>query len=89
MHIRISADKRDISGGQAEEKETQMEMLKVMPATGLLMEIDNKEDSKVEAQTLNDVCYYYLIIALTLITCNMLYMAGHLSLAIARISCRL
>ena len=28
-----------------------------------------------------------LIIALTLITCNMLYMAGHLSSAIARISC--
>jgi len=42
MHIRISADKRDIAGGQAEEKETQMEMLKVIPATGLLMEMDTR-----------------------------------------------
>jgi hypothetical protein len=42
------ADKRDIAGGQAEEKETQMEMLKVMPATGLLMEIDNKKIVKLK-----------------------------------------
>lgn len=44
----LSADKRDIAGGQAEEKETQMEMLKVMPATGLLMEIDNKKIVKLK-----------------------------------------
>ena len=87
MHIRISADKRDIAGGQAEEKETQMEMFKGDACDRTPNGDGQQEDSKVEAQTLNDVCYYYVIIALTLITCNMLYMAGHLSSAIARISC--
>ena len=46
MHI--SADKQDIAGGQAEEKEAQMKMLKVMPATRLLMEIDNKKIVKLK-----------------------------------------
>ena len=46
--MRISADKRDIAGGQAEEKEAQMKMLKVMPATGLLMVIDNKKIVKLK-----------------------------------------
>ena len=48
IHMRISADKRDIAGGQAEEKEAQIRMLKVMPATELLMEIDNKKIVKLK-----------------------------------------
>ena len=48
IHMHISADKQDIAGGQAEEKEAQMKMLKVMPATGLLMEIDNKKIVKLK-----------------------------------------
>ena len=48
IRMRISADKPDIDGGQAEEKEAQMKMLKVMPATGLLMEIDDKKIVKLK-----------------------------------------
>ena len=84
--MRISADKRDIAGGQAEEVGSD-EDVKGDACDRTPNGNRQQEDSKVEAQTLNDVCYYYLIIALTLITCNMLYMAGHLSSAIARISC--
>ena len=48
IHMHISADKQDIAGGQAEEKEAQMKMLKVMPATRLLMKIDNKKIVKLK-----------------------------------------
>ena len=86
IHMHISTDKRDIAGGQAEEVGSD-EDVKGDACDRTPNGNRQQEDSKVEAQTLNDVCYYYLIIALTLITCNMLYMAGHLSSAIARISC--
>ena len=48
IHMHICADKQDIAGGQAEEKEAQMKMLRVMPATGLLMKIDNKKIVKLK-----------------------------------------
>ena len=46
--MRTYGDKRDIAGGQAEGKEAQMKMLKVMPATRLPMKIDNKKIVKLK-----------------------------------------